>query len=202
MSWGFFLSIGLALVYLAWIWRDRKAYNRARLIFCLIGSAGILITLACDFIRTLPSHAPQHTIAGFVTYRSSLMFDLFDRRNSDFILVEKGTGRRILFTTDIDGPWAHQPVRVTYVADGRYMPSVVRIEILSDPFSWHVRKGLAKGLAGWVGTAEAKRSTPLVINFLGFVFILAGVFAPGCRKENTQGQTDDQDIGQPTTPGG
>lgn len=58
MSWGFLLSLSLAFVYLVWIWRDRKAYNRAGLIFCLIGSAGILITLSCDYIRTLPSHAP------------------------------------------------------------------------------------------------------------------------------------------------
>ena len=199
MSWGFLLSLSLAFVYLVWIWRDRKAYNRAGLIFCLIGSAGILITLACDYIRTLPSHAPLHTITGLVTYRSSPFFDLFDRRNSDFILTEKGTGRRILFTTDIDGPWADQPVRVTYVDDGRYMPSVVRIEILSgDEFPWRLRKWPA----GWVGTAEAKRSTPLVINFIGFVFILAGVFARGNRKENTQQQTDDQDVDKPIVPVG
>jgi hypothetical protein len=91
------------------------------------------------------------------------------------MLIEEGTGRRILFTTVIDGPWADQPVRATYVDDGRYMASVVKIEILSDDrFPWRV----VKGHAGWVGTAEAKRKAPLIVSFMGLVFILVGVFAP------------------------
>jgi hypothetical protein len=53
------------------------------------------------------------------------------------------------------------------------MASVVRIEILSDDqFPWHVQKGHA----GWVGTAEAKRGAPLIVIFMGFVFIVVGVF--------------------------
>lgn len=79
----------------------------------------------------------------------------------------------------IDGPWDDQPVRATYVDDGRKIPSVVRIEILNgDQFPWHVQKGRA----GWVGTTEAKRTTPLMLDFIGFVFIIAGVFAPAKRR--------------------
>jgi len=93
-------------------------------------------------------------------------------------LIEEGTGRRILLTIVIDGPWADQPIRATYVDDHRYLASVVRIEILSDDQSpWHVQKGHA----GWVGNAEAKRQCPLIVSFLGFAFILAGTFAPATR---------------------
>jgi hypothetical protein len=91
------------------------------------------------------------------------------------MLIEDRTGRRILFATVIDGPWADQPVRVTYVDDGGFMPRVVRIEVLNDDqFPWNVEKGHA----GWVGTAEAKSRAPLNVNFLGFVLILIGAFAP------------------------
>ena len=97
------------------------------------------------------------------------------------MLVEEGTDRRILYTTVIDGPWADQPVRATYVDDGRYMASVVRIEILSDnQFPWHVEKGHA----GWVGTAEPKRKAPFIVSFMGFAFILIGAFGP--YKKNSQ----------------
>jgi hypothetical protein len=97
------------------------------------------------------------------------------------MLIEVGTGRRILLTTVIDGPWADQPVRATYVDDGRYIASVVRIEILSDDqFPWHVQKGHA----GWVGTAEAKRMAPLIVSFIGFAFILVGTFARATRITN------------------
>lgn len=175
MSWRSLLSLGLALAYLAWIWRDRKAYSRVGGILCLVGSAGIFIILICDYVKTLPSHAPLRTITGLATNRSSLVFD---RSNSDFILIEEGTGRRILLTTVIDGRWADQPVRATYVDDDRYLASVVRIEILSDDqFPWHVQKGHA----GWVGTAAAKRKAPLIVSFIGFAFILVGTFAPATR---------------------
>lgn len=41
-----------------------------------------------------------------------------------------------------------------------------------------------------------------MINFIGFVFILAGAFAPGNRKYGNQQQSDDQDADKPTIPGG
>lgn len=183
MIWRFLISVAFALAYLIWIWRDRKAYRLNGLVLSLIGSTGILIILGCDYIKTLPSRAPLRTITGLATNRSSLFFD---HSNSDFVLIEDKTGRRILFTTTIDGPWADQPVRVTYVDDGRYMPSVVRIEILSDDqFPWHT----LKGHVGWIGTAKAKRRAPLVVSAIGFLFLLAGVFAPTTgpryRKNNT-----------------
>ena len=105
--------------------------------------------------------------------------DLLGGRSFDFLTrSHSGTDQRRLFTTVIDGPWADQPVRATYVEDGRKIPSVVRIEILSgDQFPWHVRKGRA----GWVGTTEAKQTTPLMLRFFGFDFIIAGVFAPALK---------------------
>ncbi len=172
MSWRFFISVCFALAYLVWIWRDRSAYRRVGLILSLIGSTGILITLGCDYIKTLPSHAPLRTITGLATNRSSLFFD---HSHSDFMLIEDKTGHRVLFTTAIDGPWTDQPVCATYVDDGRFMPSVVRIEILSDDkFPWHTQKGHV----GWVGTSEAKRRAPLLVSLIGFLFLLAGAFAP------------------------
>jgi hypothetical protein len=175
MSWRFLLSIGFALAYLAWIWKDPREHGRAGAILRLIGSAGIFVHLTCAYISTLPSHAPLRTITGLATNRSFLWFD---HSYSDFMLVEEGTGRRIFFTTVIDGPWADQPVLATYVDDGRYMASVVRIEVLSDDqFPWHVEKGHA----GWVGTAEPKRKAPLIVSFIGFAFIVIGAFAPTRR---------------------
>lgn len=96
MAWRFFLSIGLALAYLAWIWKDRRGNGRVGTILGLIGSAGILVHLTCAYISTLPSHTPLSTITGLATNRSFLWFD---HSHSDFILVEEGTGRRALFTT-------------------------------------------------------------------------------------------------------
>jgi len=184
MNWQLLLSVIFALVYLAWIWRSRKVYSRIGFTLCLIGSAGILIMLTCECIKTLPSHAPLRTITGLAWGKSS---DFFTRSHSDFILTETGTDQRFLFTTVIDGPWADQPVRATYVEDGRKIPRVVRIEILSgDQFPWHVQKGHA----GWVGTTEAKRSTPLMLNFIGFVFIMAGVFAPASKTEDSNTQDE------------
>ncbi len=177
MNWSFLFSLGFALAYLVWIWRDRKALSRVGYILCLVGSTGMFIILTCDYIKTLPSHAPLRTVTGLATNRSSLFFD---RSSSDFVLIEDRTGRRILFTTVIDGPWTDQPVRATYVDDGRYMASAVRIEILSDDqFPWHVQKGHA----GWVGAAEAKRGAPLTVIFMGFVFMIVGVF----RTKGTTG---------------
>jgi hypothetical protein len=194
MSLDFLLSFGFALAYLAWIWRDGKADSRVGFIFSLIGSTGILILLTCDYINTLPSHTPLRAITGLATNRSSLFFD---HSHSEFILIEEGTGRRILFTTVIDGPWADQPVCATYVDDGRYIPSVVRIEILSDDqFPWHVQKGYA----GWVGTAEAKRRAPLTINFIGLVFIVVGAFALANKKSTAQ-LTDKGNVEKQTVPG-
>jgi hypothetical protein len=172
MTWRFLISAAFALVYLVWIWRDRKTYRAFGLVLLLIGSAGILITLGCDYIRTLPSHAPLRTITGLAINRSS---SFFDHSHSDFVLIEDKTGRRVIFTTAIDGPWVDQPIRATYVDDGGFMPSVVRIEILSDEqFPWHTQKGHA----GWTGTTEAKRRAPLVVSAIGFLFILVGVLAP------------------------
>lgn len=176
MNWRFLFSIGFALAYLVWILRGYRTYSRIGGILCLVGSIGIFIILACDYIKTLPSHAPLRTITGLATDRNSLFFN---RSHSEFILVEAGTGRRILCTTVIDGPWADQPVRATYADDGKFMPSVVRIEILNDEqFPWHVEKGHA----GWVGNSEAKRNPPLIVNFLGFVLFVIGAFAPTKRN--------------------
>lgn len=172
MTWRFLISAAFVLVYLVWIWRDRKAYRVFGVVLSLIGSAGILITLGCDYIKTLPSHAPLRTIMGLATNRSS---SFFDHSNSDFLLIEDRTGRRVLFTTTINGPWEDQPIRATYVDDGRFMLSVVRIEILSDKqFPWHTQKGHA----GWIGRSEAKRRAPPVVSAMGLLFIVVGVFAP------------------------
>jgi hypothetical protein len=192
MSWRFLISAAFALVYLVWIWRDRKTYRMFGLVLSLVGSAGILITLGCDYIKTLPSHAPLRTITGLATNRSSLFFD---HSHSDFLLIEDKTGRRVLFTTAINGPWADQPVRATYVDDGRFMPSVVRIEILSDDrFPWHTQKGYA----GWIGTAEAKMRAPLVVSAIGFFFLLVGAFAPTTGPRYRKG---DLDTAQEEAPG-
>jgi hypothetical protein len=172
MSWQLLISISFALAYLVWIWRDRTAYRRVGFILAVIGSAGVLITLGCDYIKTLPSRAPLRTITGLATNRSSLFFD---HSHSDFMLIEDKTGHRVLFTTSIDGPWIDHPVCATYVDDGRFMPSVVRIGILADDqFPWHTREGHA----GWVGVAGAKRRAPLYVSSIGFLFLLAGAFAP------------------------
>lgn len=161
-----------ALAYLVWIWRGHKAYSRLGGLLCLVGSLGVCITLVGDYIGTLPSHAPLRTITGLATNRSSSWFS----SHSNFILIEAGTDRRTLFTTAIDGPWTDQPVRATYVDDGRrFMRSVVRIEILNDEqFPWHVEKGHA----GWVGNAEAKRTPPPLVPILGLIFVVAGALAP------------------------
>jgi hypothetical protein len=177
MSWRFFLSFALALAYLAWIWRDRKEYTRVEGILCLVGSIGILVHLTCLSISKLPSHAPLQTVAGLAMNRS---FSGFDHSHSDFILLEAGSDHRTLCTTVIDGPWADQPIRATYVDDGRYLASVVKIEIVSDgQLPWHVQNGHA----GWVGTADAKRQAPLLLSFMGMVCILVGVFAPASKMD-------------------
>jgi hypothetical protein len=187
MSWRLFFSLLFALAYLVWIWRGHKAYSRIGGLLCLVGSLGVCITLADDYIRTLPSHAPLRTITGLATNRSSISFS----SHSDFTLIEAGTGDRTLFTTAINGPWADQPVRATYVDDGRYIRSVVRIEILNDEqFPWHVEKGHA----GWVGNTEAKRMPPPLVTFLELVFIVAGALAPTTRMtspEQLEGGTPD-----------
>jgi len=188
MTWQLLFTLLFALVYLVWIWRGRKAYSRLGGLLCLVGLLGVCFTLADEGIRTLPSHAPLRTITGLATNRSSSWFS----SHSDFILIEAGTGRRTLFTTAIDGPWTEQPVRATYVDDGRrFMRSVVRIEILNDEqFPWHVEKGHA----GWVGGAEAKRTPAPLLTFLGLIFVVAGALAPANRitaPEQLEGGTPD-----------
>ena len=84
MSWRFLFSLGFALAYLVWIWRDSKALSRVGYILCLVGSIGILIILTCDYIKTLRL-APLRTVTGLATTRSSTFFD---RSNSDFVLIE------------------------------------------------------------------------------------------------------------------
>jgi hypothetical protein len=185
MTWRLFLLLLFALAYLVWIWRGRKAYSRIGGLLCLIGSVGIFINVVDEYIRTLPSHAPLRTITGLATNKSST----FLSSHSDFMLIEAGTGRRTLFTTAINGPWADQPVRATYVDDGRFMPHVVRIEILNDAqFPWHVEKGHA----GWIGNAEAKRRPPLLMTFIALVFIVSGALAPTTKMtspEQLEGRT-------------
>jgi hypothetical protein len=95
------------------------------------------------------------------------------------VLIEAGTDRHILCSTGIEGPWADEPVRATYVDDGRFIHRVVGIEILSDDqFPWHV----VKGHAGWVGSSEARRTAPPFVYLLVFAFVVAGVFALPTRS--------------------
>lgn len=187
MSWRLLFSLVFALAYLAWIWHGQKAYSRMGGLLCLIGSLGICINLACVYVRTLRSHAPLRTSTGLAINRSSFLFSSY----SDFMLIEAGTGRRTLFTTEINGPWPDQPVRVTYVDDGGFMPSVVKIEILNDEqFPWHVEKGHA----GWVGNAKAKRRPPPFLAILGLVFIVVGAGASVTRRispDQLEGNTPD-----------
>ncbi len=180
MSWNLLLWLIFALAYLAWIWRDRTSDNSIGVTFCVLGSVGIFIYLASAIVSTLPSHAPLRTITGIAWNRSS---GFFDKSHSELILNEEGTGRRILFTTAIDGPWEDQPIRVTYVDDGRSMPSVIRIEILdAKQFPWwHAQKGHV----GWVGAAKARRHVPLAVDAIGFMFILLGALAPAKRRPET-----------------
>jgi len=185
MSWRLLFSLVFATAYLVWIWRGHKAYSRIGSLLCLVGSIGICVDLASEYVSTLPSRAPLRIITGLATNRSSTFLN---HSHSQFMLIEAGTGRRTLFTTVIDGPWPDQPVRATYMDDGRSMPSVVRIEILNDEqFPWHVEKGHA----GWVGNAEAKRRPPLFVGFLGLFFIVVGAFAPTNKLPRPE-QRDDR----------
>lgn len=173
MSWRLLLSFALALAYLAWILRDRNAYTRSESILALVGSVGILIHLSSLCMSRLPSHAPLRTVTGLAINRS---FSWFDHSDSTFLLLEAGSGRRTLFTTVIDGPWADQPIRA--VDDGRFMASVVTIEIVNDDrLPWRVQNGDT----GWVGTADARRQAPSVVRLLGFVCIFVGILAPLTR---------------------
>jgi len=136
-------------------------------------SFGSSVPPAFSYISTLPSQAHRETVIGLATNRSAS--DFLNRHHWDFILIEEYTGRRFLFHTGIDGPWTDQPVRVTYLDDGKYLKSVIRIEILSEdqvPW-WHVEKGHA----GWVGIAEAKRNAAS-LSFIGLLLILLGIVLP------------------------
>jgi len=187
MNWQFSFSLLFAVLYLVWIWRGHKAYSRIGVVLCLVGSLGICINLADEYIRSMPSSAPLRAITGLATNGSSILFS----SHVNFMLIEAGTGSRTLFTSTINGPWADQPIRATYVDDGRFMPNVVKIEILSDEhFPWHVEKGFV----GWVGNAEAKRRPPLIMTFLGLVFIVSGALAPTTKMaapEQLEGETPD-----------
>lgn len=184
MDWRLFSSLVFAVGYVVWIWRGYKGYSRSGVLLCAAGSLGICIFLTDEVVRTLPSHAPLHTITGLATNKTSS----FLSSHSDFILIEAGKGRRTLFTTSIKGPWADQPVRVTYADDGRFIRSVSRIEILnSEQFPWHVEQGHA----GWVGNAEARRRPPLVAIFIGFVLIMAGALATTSKRSREQPENND-----------
>ena len=196
MSWRFLLSLLFALAYLVWISRGRKEFSRVGAILFLAGSAGMLIYLGCAYVDTLPSHAPLRTVTGFATNRS---LSFFDRHNSEFILIEDRTGRRTLFATAIDGPWADKPVRVTYLDDGWFMPRVVRIEVLSDDqFPWSVETVRTT----WAGTAEERRRASPIVKFLGLALILMGVFAPSTRISNPGESDGDEGIAEPESSGG
>lgn len=179
MKWRLFFSFFFALAYLVWMWRGRNAYSRIGGLLCLVGSLGICIFLADEYMRTLPVHDPLRTITGFATKGSSSLFS----SNSVFTLIESGTGRRTLLTTAISGPWADQPARATYVDDGRFMPSVIRIEILNDE---QLPSHVEKGHVGWVGDSKAERRPPLLATFLGLVFIVSGALAPTTRVTNPE----------------
>jgi hypothetical protein len=104
------------------------------------------------------------------------------------MLIEDKTDRRTLFSTEIDGPWSDRPISATFVDDGRFMPSVVRIEILRDNrLAWKVENEHV----GWVGTAEAKRRAPLIAEAFGFIFIILGAFAPATREPANNELSDD-----------
>jgi hypothetical protein len=172
MTWSILILSVWFLVDIAWLLRNRRTFRPIGFALSLIGSFGILVLLACSYISTLPSNAPQRTVTGLATDPSS---SILNRHHSNFILIEWKTGRRILFHTAIDGPWVDQPILATYVDDGRFLPSVVRIEILSEDQvpTWHVEKGHV----GWIGTAEAKRRAPLLMYPIGFLLILIQVLA-------------------------
>jgi hypothetical protein len=180
MNWTILILSVWFLVDIGWLLNKRRTFRPAGLALSVIGSFGILVLLACSYISALPSHAPLRTVTGLATDRSS---GVLNRHHSQFNLREWKTGNRFLFSTTIDGPWADQPVLVTYVDDGRYLRSVVRIEILSEDQvpTWHVEKGHA----GWVGTAEAKRRVPVLMYPIGLLLLILNVVAPFQRDLGT-----------------
>jgi hypothetical protein len=180
MTWSILILSVWFLLGVVWLVRKRKVFRPIGFALSLIGLSGFLVLIACSYISTLPSNAPLSTVTGLATNPSSFALN---RHNSDFILIEWKTGRRILFHTTIDGPWVDQPVLVTYVDDGRFLPSVVRIEILGEDQvpTWHVEKGHS----GWIGTAEAKRRAPLLMYSIGFLLLLLFVLAPFKRTPDT-----------------
>lgn len=111
-----------------------------------------------------------------------------DHSSSDFVLTGAGTGRRDLFRTTIDGPWANQLIRATYADDGIFEPQVVKIEILREgQFPGQV----GTGHAGWIGSAQAKRRPPLSVDLVEMVFMIAGVFAK--TRVTNRSQPDGED---------
>jgi len=178
MFWN--LLVWAALLYFGWqIWRRSR---RDRFAWLLVISSGILVLLACSVIRTQPSHAPLRTVTGLAINRSHTILS----RSSDFILIETGSGSRILFHTIVDGPWEDQPVRVTYLDDGSRIASVVRIEVVGeDQFPrWRV----TANHVGWIGTTEPRRKVPLLMQLTGWLLVLIGiVMSPMPTKNNAEG---------------
>jgi hypothetical protein len=181
MNWLMLFWSLFFLADLGWLWKKRHSFRSIGIVLWLVGSSGILLCLAASYISSLPSHAPQRTVTGLATSRSTSSF--LNRHHWDFMLIEEYSRRRFLFHTAIDGPWTDQPARITYLDDGSSIPSVVRIEILSEdqvPW-WHVEKGHA----GWVGTAEAKRSAAL-LSFIGFLLILLKILTQYKSNQNSK----------------
>lgn len=176
MFWSLLTWAGL----LCWVWWVYKRSSHKKIAWLLVTSSGIIVLLSCSIIRTLPSHAPLRTLTGLAMDRNHLILS----RSSDFILIEAASGNRMLFHTVIDGPWADQPVRATYIDDGSRIPSVTRIEVVSgDQFPrWHVQAAHA----GWIGTAEPKRKAPLPMYLIGWLLVLIGILrSPGPANGNT-----------------
>ncbi|MFY9854681.1 MAG: hypothetical protein WAK26_12470 [Terracidiphilus sp.] len=172
LFWSLFLLVALRALGV-----HPLSLRPAGIAFWFIGVSGILLLLAGSYISTLPSRAPRKTIVGLAENRSAS--GLIKSHQWQFMLVEEYTDRRIPFHTEIDGPWNDQPVRITYLDDGSYLPSVVQIEILSEdqvPW-WHVQRGHS----GWVGTAPARRNAT-VLRFAGFLLFLAGTMMVGFKR--------------------
>ena len=180
MIWSILMSLTLFLADVAWLISNRNRCRPVRFALSLVGSIGFIVLLACTYISNLPSHAPLRTVTGLAIDRTS---GILNRHHSTFVLEEWKTGDRFIFSTTIDGPWANEPVLATYVDDGKFRPSVVRIAILSEDQvpTWHVEKGHA----GWVGTAEAKRRAPTYLYLVGFLLLLLNFLAPVKREPGT-----------------
>ena len=117
MNWSILIYSLLFLSSLGWLWMRRRSFRPVEIVFRLICALGILLCIVASYISTLPSEAARKTVIGLATSRSTNSF--LYRHRWNFTLIEENTGQRFLFRTEIDGPWADQPVRVTYLDDGR-----------------------------------------------------------------------------------